>query len=144
MEKSLLIKFLGENPVFKIVDFFIENKGTDMSKKDIIEGAGISKATLFNYWEQIEKQEIVRVTRKFGKTKLYTLNSKNPIIKKILELEVVLIEKAFDKRREIIIKEDLQENGEVKITISKKNTLEGFFGKGKGSKINTQKMKDDS
>ena len=41
MEKSLLIKFLGENPVFKIVDFLIENKGLDMSKKEIIEGAGI-------------------------------------------------------------------------------------------------------
>ncbi|MEK6847315.1 MAG: AbrB/MazE/SpoVT family DNA-binding domain-containing protein [Nanoarchaeota archaeon] len=46
--------------------------------------------------------------------------------------------------KEIIIKEELQENDEVKITISKKNTLEGFFGKGKGIKINTQKMKDEA
>ncbi len=101
MEKSLLTKFLGENPVFKIVDFLIESKGTDVSKKDIIEGAGISKATLFNYWEQIEEQGIVVVTRKFGKTRLYTLNSKNPIVKKLLELESVLIAKALDNRRAI-------------------------------------------
>ncbi len=46
--------------------------------------------------------------------------------------------------RELIIKEDLQENDEVKITISKNNTLEGFFGKGKGIKINAQKMKDEA
>ncbi len=101
MEKSLLIKFLGENPVFKIIDFLIENKGMDLSKKDIIEGAGISKATLFNYWEQIEEQEIVMITRKFGKTKLYTLNSKNPIVKKLLELESLLISKALDSHRSI-------------------------------------------
>ena len=101
MEKSLLIKFLGENPVFKIVDYMIENKGLDMSKKDIIEGAGISKATLFNYWEQIEEQGIVTVTRKFGKTKLYTLNSKNPVVKKILELESLFISKALDNRKMI-------------------------------------------
>ncbi len=101
MEKSLLIKFLGENPVFKIVDFLIENKGMDLSKKDIIEGAGISKATLFNYWEQIEEQGIVIITRKFGKTKLYTLNSKNPIVKKLLELESLFISKALDNSREI-------------------------------------------
>ena len=101
MEKSLLIKFLGENPVFKIIDFLIENKGMDMSKKDIIEGAGISKATLFNYWEQIENQEIVRVNRKFGKTKLYTLNSKNPIVKKLLELESLFILNSLDNRREV-------------------------------------------
>lgn len=101
MEKSLLIKFLGENPVFKIIDFLIENKGMDLSKKDIIEGAEISKATLFNYWEQIEEQGIVIVTRKFGKTKLYTLNSKNPIVKKLLELESLFISKALDNRRAI-------------------------------------------
>ena len=101
MEKSLLIKFFGENPVFKIIDFLVENKGLDMSKKDIIEGAGISKATLFNYWEQIEEQGIVTVTRKFGKTKLYTLNSKNPVVKKILELESLFISKALDNRKMI-------------------------------------------
>ena len=103
MEKSLLIKFLGENPVFKIIDFLIENKGTDLSKKDIIEGAGISRATLFNYWEQIEEQEIVIVTRKFGKTNLYTINSKNPIIKKLLEIESLLISKALENSRTIKI-----------------------------------------
>lgn len=101
MEKSLLARFLGENPVFKIVDFLIENKDTDLSKKDIIEGGGISKATLFNYWPQIEEQQIVIVTRKFGKTKLYTLNSKNPIIKKLLELESILIAKALSNRKVI-------------------------------------------
>jgi len=97
--KSLLIRFLGENPVFRIIDFLIENKGLDMSKKQIIEGAGISRASLFNCWEQLEEQEIVLVTRKFGKTKLYTLNSKNPIVKKLLELESVLIGKAIDKHK---------------------------------------------
>ncbi len=32
----------------------------------------------------------------------------------------------------------------IKRTKQKKNTLEGFFGKGKGIKINTQKMKDEA
>src|SRR3989344_9549021 len=97
MEKSLLIKFLGENPMFKIVDFLIENKGIDLSKKEIIEGSGISRASLFNCWAQLEKQEIVKIKRQFGKTKLYTLNSSNPIVKKLLELESVLIGKALSK-----------------------------------------------
>ena len=97
MEGSLLIKFLGENPLFKIIDFLIENKGIDVTKKEIIQGAGISRAALFKYWGQIEAQEIVLVTRKFGKTKLYTLNSANIIVKKLLELESALIEKVLDK-----------------------------------------------
>jgi hypothetical protein len=102
MEKSTLIKFLGENPVFKIIDFLIENKGMDLTKKDIIEGSGISRATLFNNWEQIEKHQIVSVTRKFGKTKLYTLNSKNPIVKKLLELESLLIAKTLDNQKALL------------------------------------------
>jgi len=98
-KKSLLLKFLGENPVFRIIDFLIENKGLDVTKKEIIEGAGISRAALFKYWKQIESQEIVIITRKFGKTKLYTLNSKNIIIKKLLELESIMIGKAIDKQK---------------------------------------------
>ncbi len=99
MEKSLLIKFLGENPVFRIMDFLIENKGLDATKKEIIEGAGISRASLFNCWKQLEEQEIVIIKRKFGKTKLYTLNSSNPIVKKLLELELVLIGKNLEKEQ---------------------------------------------
>jgi hypothetical protein len=102
MGKSLLIEFLGENPIFKIVDFLVENKGLDVTKKQIIEGAGISKASLFNCWKQLEGQEIVRVTRQFGKTKLYTLNSENLIVKKLLELESVLIGKALEKEGRVV------------------------------------------
>ena len=99
MERSLLIRFLGENPIFKIVDFLIENKGLDFSKKEIIEGAGISRASLFNCWDQIESQGIVAIKRRFGKTKLYSLNSENPIVRKLLELESVLIAKALEKEK---------------------------------------------
>lgn len=99
MEKSLLIKFLGENPIFRIIDFLIENKGLDVTKKEIIEGAGISRASLFKVWKQLEEQEIVIAKRQFGKTKLYSLNSENPLVRKLLELESILIGKALDKHR---------------------------------------------
>ncbi|HLF53892.1 MAG TPA: hypothetical protein VI544_01820 [Candidatus Nanoarchaeia archaeon] len=99
MEKSLLIKFLGENPVFRIIDFLIENKGLEVTKKDIIKGAEISRASLFKVWKQLEEQDIVTAKRQFGKTKLYSLNSTNPLVKKLLELEIILIAKSLDKHR---------------------------------------------
>ena len=101
MEKSLLIQFLGENPIFKIIDTLLDNKGLELTKKDILEATEISRATLFKVWPQLEENEIVRVTRKFGKTKLYAINSQNPLVRKLFELERILIGKAFDKRREI-------------------------------------------
>lgn len=45
--------------------------------------------------------------------------------------------------KEIVIKEDLQENDEVIVTITKKNNLRGLFGKGKDIKIDSQKMKNE-
>lgn len=96
-DNSLLIQLTGEMPLFKILDFFVDNKGMDFTKKDIAEGAEISKASLFNYWPELEKYVIIKTTRKFGKTKLYTLNTESPVTKKILELESTLIRQAMLK-----------------------------------------------
>lgn len=107
IEKSLLLKLTGDMPLFKIIDFLLENKGMDYSKSDISKGAEISRASLFNYWNEIEKHGIVKVTRSFGKTKLYTLNSTNLVTKKLIELEKTLIaeamNKALDMKKEIVL-----------------------------------------
>ena len=107
MEKSLLLNLTGEMPLFKIIDFLLENKGMDFSKSDISKGAEISRASLFNYWNEVEKHGIVKVTRSFGKTRLYTLNTKNPITQRIIELEKSLISEAMskaNKEKEITVK----------------------------------------
>ncbi len=96
-EQSLLLGLTGDMPLFRVIDFLLDNKGMDFSKKDIAKGAEISRASLFNYWSEIEKHSIVKVTRSFGKTKLYTLNSKNPVTQKIIELEKTLIAEALGK-----------------------------------------------
>jgi len=103
-EKSLLLHLTGEMSLFKIIDFFIENKGTDLTKKAIAEGADISKASLFNYWSELEEHNIVKVTRKFGKTKLYTLNTESLVTQKLLELEATLIREAMlNARKKLVI-----------------------------------------
>ena len=38
-EKSLLLNLTGEMPLFKIIDFLLDNKGMDFSKSDISKGA---------------------------------------------------------------------------------------------------------
>ena len=100
---SLLLQLTGELPLFKIIDFLVDNKEMDFTKKDIAEGAGISRASLFNYWKELDKYKIVTITRVFGKTKLYTLNTNSVITKRILDLEKALISEALGKQKKISI-----------------------------------------
>jgi len=97
-EKSVLLKYFGESPMLRIIDFLLDNRLFDYSKKQMIEGAGMGKATFYKYWEGLEKRGIVKVTRAFGKTKLYKLNEANPVVKKIMEIELALIEETAPRK----------------------------------------------
>ena len=91
-EKSVMIEYFGDTPILRIIDFLLENRLFDYSKKQIIDETGLAKATFYKYWDKILELGIVKVTRSFGKTKLYKLNEKSPIIKELKRLELALIE----------------------------------------------------
>ncbi|MDP3741999.1 MAG: hypothetical protein Q8R15_01655 [Candidatus Micrarchaeota archaeon] len=95
--ESILVEYLGRNPVLLVIDFLLENKLFDYSKQQIAEGSGIGRVTLFNNWNKVEKLGIVKETRRFGKTKLYKLNEQNAVVKKLIELELLLGEMASEK-----------------------------------------------
>ncbi len=101
---SVLVECFGRNPVLLVVDFLLENRLYDYSKQQISEGSGIGRVTLFNNWKKIEKLGILRETRRFGKTKLYKLNEGSPIAKKLIELELLLGEKAATKEEKHLSK----------------------------------------
>jgi hypothetical protein len=88
MQKSSLVEFLGDTPLIRVVDFFIENSIFDYTKKDIAENAGISRASLYKIWPTLEKYELVKESRKIGKTTLYKLKRENPVVKKLIELDL--------------------------------------------------------
>ena len=79
--------FKVKDPIFKILDFFVDNLAFDYSKTDIAEGAGISRTTLFSVWKTLEETDMVVQTREVGRAKMYKLNLKNPMAQKFLELE---------------------------------------------------------
>lgn len=97
--ESNLVMLLGDNPFIKILDAFIDNIGSDYSKKEIEELSGISKGALFKHWEKLEEFNLVKVTRSFGNTKLYTLNTDNETVKELLKLEMSLIDATTPKEK---------------------------------------------
>ena len=97
-EKSVLLEYLGDHPLLRILDFLLENQIYDYSKKDIIENSGVAKASFYKYWGKIEEIGAVKVTRSFGKSKLYALNEKSPFVQRLIDLELDLIEETSPKK----------------------------------------------
>ena len=88
MEKSLLVKFLGDTPLIRVVDFLIGNSIFDYTKTEIAENAGISRASLYNIWPTLERYELIKASRKIGNATLYKLNKENPVVQKLIELDL--------------------------------------------------------
>jgi len=82
-----LLKTLGDSPKLRIIDFFLDNPLFDFTKKEVIEALGMSKQTFYKYFADIEDYEIVIVSRKIGKAKLYKINLKHPLVNMLREYE---------------------------------------------------------
>ncbi|MFH1586677.1 MAG: winged helix-turn-helix domain-containing protein [Candidatus Diapherotrites archaeon] len=98
-EESNLVKFFGGSPFIRILDAFIDNIGSDYSKKEIEQLAGISKGALFKHWKKLEDLNLIKVKRQFGNTNLYVLNTESEIIKNLLNLEMDMIEETSPKAK---------------------------------------------
>ncbi len=96
-EETNLVRFFGDNPFVRMLDAFIDNIGGEYSKKEVQELAGISKGALFKHWKKLEELDLVRITKTFGNTKLFTLNKQNPLVKDILRFEARMIEETTPK-----------------------------------------------
>lgn len=90
MRKSLLVEFLGDTTFIRMVDFFIENSAFDYTKTELAKNVGISRASLYNAWPMLEKYALIKASRRIGNTVLYKLNKGNPVVQKLIELDLKL------------------------------------------------------
>ena len=90
-KKSLFIELFGESPSIKVLDYLLTERELDFSISDMARNAGIGRATLYRIWDQLIKNKIIISTRTIGKSKLYKLNVENPKIKKLMEIDDMLI-----------------------------------------------------
>lgn len=100
METTLLMKYLGNTPQLRIIDFFVDNR-SDYSKKEILEGTGMSKTTLYKVWSDLEDLQVVLPARKYGNTTLYKLNRDNIIVKQVMSMDSALGKMTMEKMSEI-------------------------------------------
>jgi len=82
----VLKDLLGNNAFTKVLDFFLENRFWDYTKKDVANESGISRTQLYRFWNVLEEFELVKGTRKIGGTTLYKVNLDSPIIRLLEQL----------------------------------------------------------
>ncbi len=87
MEPSLFVKFFGNAPIVKVLDFLIENRIFDYSKTEIARESEIGWSTLHGIWNELEKNGIVIKTRTIGRAEMYKLNTETSIVEKFIDLD---------------------------------------------------------
>jgi len=85
--ESIILKTFGASPKLRIIDFFLDNPLFDFTKKEVIEALGMSKQTFYKYFPELEEEQIVKVSRKIGKAKLYKINLEHPLVIMLREYE---------------------------------------------------------
>ena len=89
--RSLFIKFMGDSPTVRILDYFLTERELDFSITDIAENAGVGRATLYRIWDDLIDNQVIIPTRQIGKARLFKLNTKNPKIQKLIDIDDMLI-----------------------------------------------------
>jgi DNA-binding transcriptional ArsR family regulator len=80
------------NPTIrKIMDVLLDHPNVGYSKKELAEAAGISRSALYNSWDTLEENGIVKEKKKYGGTTLYRLNPDSELVNhlgRIIDSEV--------------------------------------------------------
>ena len=90
-KNSLFIELFGDSPTIKVLDFLLTERELDFSISDMARNSGIGRATLYRIWDELIKNEVILSTRTVGKSKLFKLNINDPKIKKLIEIDDMLI-----------------------------------------------------
>jgi response regulator of citrate/malate metabolism len=97
-DETLLLKYLGESPTLRIIDFFLDNPLSDYSKNEIAQNLAMSRVTFFKYWKELEKSGVLIVTRKIGRATLYKLDRANEIVKQLIKLDMTISRKTMEQQ----------------------------------------------
>lgn len=99
-EKTSFTLVFGQSPVAKVIDFLIDNQEFDYSLTDISKCAEVGWSTLHQFWSDLVKLGVVKPTRKIGRAELYKLNLQSPLVKRLVEIDILVSKQFLHKELE--------------------------------------------
>jgi hypothetical protein len=73
--EGVLSRVFSSRAVSQILDFFLDHKEFDYSPGEIAKKTGLSFRTIFRELPYLEKNQLIYISRKIGKTSMYRLNT---------------------------------------------------------------------
>ena len=98
--ETLLLKYLGDSPTLRIIDFFLDNPLSDYSKNEIAKNLAMSRVTFFKYWKELEMSGALLSTRKIGRATMYKLDRANDVVQQLIRLDMTISRKTMEKQVE--------------------------------------------
>ncbi len=78
--ESGIIAFYGDSPRMKVIDYFMTFPKNEFTVPELVEGIGMSRTTAFKEILKLQNNEMIVQARKIGKSPVYKINNKSPII----------------------------------------------------------------
>jgi hypothetical protein len=72
--QGILSDIFSSRAVSQIMDFFLDHKEFDYSPAEIAKKTGLSFRTIFRELPNLEKNQLIYISRKIGKTSMYRIN----------------------------------------------------------------------
>tara|TARA_Y100000034_G_C6552715_1_gene238853 strand:- start:9 stop:344 length:336 start_codon:yes stop_codon:yes gene_type:complete len=92
-QATIFVKTLGNSSQARVMDYLITSRGLPIHQSDVIKNSKVSKATIIKIWSKFIEQKLILYNRTIGRAKLYTLNTKDLRIQKLIELYNICLEK---------------------------------------------------
>lgn len=73
--EGVLSNVFSSRAVSQVMDFFLDYKEFDYSPGEIAKKTGLSFRTVFRELPHLEKNQLIYISRKIGKTNMYRLNT---------------------------------------------------------------------
>lgn len=86
-QTSSFLNVMGDYPLTRLFDFLLTFDEFDYSLTEIAENAGVGYSTLQLLWPQVEGKELIICTRKVGKSNMFMINKKNPVVQELIKLQ---------------------------------------------------------
>ncbi|MEK6964216.1 MAG: hypothetical protein AABX70_07360 [Nanoarchaeota archaeon] len=96
-DPSVFIEYFGDYPLMRVLNFLLTYSDYDYSMTEIAKNSNVGWSTFNELWPGLNQRSIVTHTRKVGNAKLYKLNTGNPWVKNLIQLDNQITKTETDK-----------------------------------------------